>query len=131
MSDKKTNRSVLGPRGRRKLGLAKGENYKDPGGHQSGYLGSQVKQRKMLDEQGFEFSRKAGWSAARWSRRRRRPLPLCCLIPETQEDRTSMPGRQQSWPLPTKWTASPPTLASIPSPILGHGQMGSHCQGEE
>ena len=41
MSDKKTNRSVLGPRGRRKLGLSKGENYKDPGGHQSGNLGSQ------------------------------------------------------------------------------------------
>ena len=53
MSDKKTKRSVLGPRGRRKLGLAKGENYKDPGGHQSGYLGSQVKQRKMLDQEGF------------------------------------------------------------------------------
>ena len=41
MSEKKTGRSVLGPRGRRKLGLAKGENYKDPGGHQSGNLGSQ------------------------------------------------------------------------------------------
>ena len=26
---------------------------------------------------------------------------------------------------------SPPTLASTPSSIQGHGQMGSHCQGEE
>ena len=54
MSEKKTGRSVLGPRGRRKLGLAKGENYKDPGGHQSGYLGSQVRERKMLDQEGFD-----------------------------------------------------------------------------
>ena len=53
MSEKKTGRSVLGPRGRRRLGLAKGENYKDPGGHQSGYLGSQVRERKMLDQEGF------------------------------------------------------------------------------
>ena len=54
MSEKKTGRSVLGPRGRRKLGLGKGENYKDPGGgHQSDYLGGQVKQRKKLDQEGF------------------------------------------------------------------------------
>ena len=52
MSDK-TKRSVLGPRGRKKLGLGKGENYKDPGGHHSGYLGSQVRERKILDQQGF------------------------------------------------------------------------------
>ena len=52
MSDK-TKRSVLGPRGRRKLGLGKDENYKDPGGHQSGYHESQVRERKMLDQEGF------------------------------------------------------------------------------
>ena len=53
MSDKKNKRSVLGPRGRRKLGLAKGENYKDPGGHHYGYLGSHVREREILDQEGF------------------------------------------------------------------------------
>ena len=41
MSAEKTKRSILGPRGRRRLGLAKGENYKDPGGDRGGYIGTQ------------------------------------------------------------------------------------------
>ena len=52
MSDK-NKRSVLGPRGRRKLGLAKGENYKDPGGHHSGYRVSHVRKREILEQEGF------------------------------------------------------------------------------
>ena len=53
MSEKKNKRSILGPRGRRRLGLGKGENYKDPGGHWAGYLGSQVKEQKILEQGGF------------------------------------------------------------------------------
>ena len=87
MSDKKNKRSVLGPRGRRKLGLAKGENYKDPGGHHYGYLGSHVRERKILDQEGFgvfpqgwldhckvepkEKKRANGWEAAKLATRKK------------------------------------------------------------
>ena len=53
MSEKKINRSILGPRGRRRLGLSKGENYKGPGGDRGGYVGSQRKAQEMVEEQGF------------------------------------------------------------------------------
>ena len=53
MSAKKTKQSLLGPRGRRRLGLAKGENYMDPGRDRGGYIGSQRRARTMVEGEGF------------------------------------------------------------------------------
>lgn len=53
MSAKKNKQSVLGPRGRRRLGLAKGENYIDRGGDSGGYIGSQRKARASVEGEGF------------------------------------------------------------------------------
>ena len=53
MSDKKTKVSVLGPRGRRRLGLGRDGNYKDPGADRVGYLGGQAKEQNLLKQEGF------------------------------------------------------------------------------